>query len=242
MDINNIKRIGYFENIGLYPILYCNNHGKIDLKTSSFKDNIQDDVLARLRINIVGESKDDTEHTLRYRAENGIKKIAGEKIGRYSIGYIEAMILKGRYNKVISEEKINIHKYTSKLNEAEVLENAVMLRSYIANLKKLGDTEPAIGIINRLYINDIFRKNGISKWFHNNIFEIIHQSSTIFVWGVILECGDFNNESKEKFGVDENEYKRFLVLHYGRCGYKNIGDIVKDKNNGVNPFILYKII
>lgn len=118
----------------------------------------------------------------------------------------------------------------------------VNLQRFIEGKYKLDRGEPAVAILNKLYIIDLFRENGISSWIHNNIFEIIHQLSTIFVSGAVLECGDFNREAKDKFNLTEEEYTYFLMEHYIKCGYRKITDLRAITSGVNNPFILYKII
>ena len=245
MDILNICRLGYFDNIKLNSIIHTSIGNGIAIKDEIFKNNINKDTLAKLRINIIGESFRDSEEIEEYRLNNGIKTIGTGKNKGYLIGYLDAYIVKGRYNQVLYNgilDTVDATDYTTKNNEIETIDAALNLQKYIESKTKLDRSEPVIAIINRLYVLNLFRENGISSWVHNNIFEILHQFSTMFISGVVLECGDFNKEARETFGMTEEEYIEFLMEHYMKCGYKRISDVKLISNGIHNPFILYNII
>ena len=75
MDILNICRLGYFDNIKLNSIIHTSIGNGIASKDEIFKNNINKDTLAKLRINIIGESFRDSEEIGEYRLNNGIKTI-----------------------------------------------------------------------------------------------------------------------------------------------------------------------
>lgn len=245
MDIANICRLGYFDNIKLSGTMVTTSNNGLIIRDTIFKNNITKDTISKLRINIVGESIDDSSDIVEYSKNHCLNHFKAGKSNFYIIGYLDAFILKGKYNQVLYKDISNDivpNNYTSKNNEMETITAGVNLQRFIEGKYKLDRGEPAVAILNKLYIIDLFRENGISSWIHNNIFEIIHQLSTIFVSGAVLECGDFNREAKDKFNLTEEEYTYFLMEHYIKCGYRKITDLRAITSGVNNPFILYKII
>lgn len=250
MNISNILRLGYFDNIIISSTVNTSNGKGLVIRSSTFRDNIVNDYLIKLRINIIGEVEDDNVTMKKYREDNEIKKSNYGReskdinTGRYIIGYMDVSILRGKYNKIIcgrSVEKDPLE-YTEDTSKIELVESAIKLRDYIQEKHKLEEGEPAVAIIDKVYVFDIFRRNGVSGWLHENIFEILHHQSAIFTSGIVLQCGDFSNESYRKFGLDKNSYMELLLEHYIDCGYKQLNKSKFKVNYSGNKFIMYKTI
>ena len=56
MDIANICRLGYFDNIKLSGTMVTTSNNGLIIRDTIFKNNITKDTISKLRINIVGES------------------------------------------------------------------------------------------------------------------------------------------------------------------------------------------
>lgn len=247
MDIVNIKRLGYFDDIKMQSTYLPSRSKGLIIRDEIFSKNVQEDKVSKLIINLIGVANDppNQEELNQYRLKNGFKLIRQDKDTReYLIGYIDITILKGKYNQIMYEElgdsrEIQPKLYTNQLNEEATILVAKRLQNILNDRYRLDD-ELQTAIINKVYVVDALRKNGISTWIHENIFELLHQFSTTFISGIVLECGDFSSESKTKFSMTEDEYKLMLFEHYVRSGYRPADSNDKLVKGIDGTYIMYK--
>lgn len=244
MLIREMCRIGYFDRIfidGFMMPLY-NNDGIEILEDSTLLDCVKenssdlDQGIARLKINIVGESFLTSDYTqseinrMRKHRERDMKLIRYNygKSDRYCIGYVDIYIVKGDSlipdSACLNNKSLDSISKLSK-NEAELntLNKAIEVQRKL--IKENEDIDEInIGIVDKVYVDENFRRCKISSWIHTNMQDIIKMLGLVDVAGVILMPGDFSREAKNKFGMTNDEYVAMLHKHYKKMGYKDVTD------------------
>lgn len=215
MLVSRIKNIGNFENIELNgivnPIYNCNNIGLTDgdslneiLTVTNQNKKVS---LAKLKINLVGKSDNDKE-----------------TIG-FTIAYTDIIILKGNY--ILSGIELNFNKddaiveICDSTDEINLCLFGIDIAKHNKSLCRSVDNVNIVGI-HKVYVDENFRRLGISNWIHNNIRELIESFSMINPDIITLSYGDFANEAKDKFKLDSKSYCQFLHKMYKKIGYKDM--------------------
>lgn len=225
MELSEIKRLGNFDDLvaeGVVSPLY--KSGGIKLSTQfSLSENL------------------DTFNDCKY---NSICKIhftlSGVIYGNYELKYpvawADILILKGRNHTPVNVENdgrrlVEFRRLSKTPDEYELYSVA------FAMSRAMGDKD--VAIVNKVYVSPNFRKLGINRWIHDNIFDIINIFSFLEPNIVILQVGDFNNESRN-FGLSAHEYYSFLRAIYRKLGYKSVGLITKLQIKVLGDNILFK--
>lgn len=260
MDVEKILRAGYFDRLKIDGVLkpVYNSTGTIILPNKSFKDSLNKSEeafkhgVAHLKLSLIGECDTnicftDLEHMREDRQNWGIIKLPSNKtIDRYLVAYLEILILKSDYAipyKIVANGKTekDIEKLAKTNDTLEVFLAALELGEYIINKFSYSNDWVNIAIIDKVYVQPIFRRSKISTWLHENIADIINMYSLVFPNGIILSYGDFSKEAESRFNMSRNTYNKMLLSHYKSMGYSNIGKLGL---NGVDSSsnILYKLL
>lgn len=261
MDYKNILRIGYFDRILLtganQPIITNPSIEVVD--ESSFKDCLEvskqsfKNGLATLRIELLGECDNniafaELERMRDERNRMGLKRVdSTKKYDRYLIAYIDITILKSNYampfelriNGKTEEDMIKVAKSEDTL---ELLVASLELVKFISEKYNYSEDCISIAIVDKIYIYNSFRRNGIATWLHSNLPDIINTYAMQFPNGIILSYGDFAGEAETIFNMSHDAYAKMLIKHYKNLGYKNKHIIKFGKSPKIADSILYKIL
>ena len=244
MDIDKILRTGYFDRIKIdghiVPVLESSGTdiGKgdsfrdaLDKSNDAFKHGV-----SNIRVNIFGEadtniSFTELENMREDRKKSGLRKMnSSGNIDRYLIAYVDILMLKNGYaipyniNNKGNTEK-DVEKLAKNSDMLDLYLSAVALREHIQTKYKYTEEFTSVAIINKVYVEPVFRRSGISKWIHLNIADIINMYGLMFPVGIVMSYGDFSNESSKLFGMNHNEYTNMLIKHYKTLGYRDIGTL-----------------
>lgn len=248
MNVREICRRGYFDKLVVdgYMMPMYNNKGIQIGDDQSLVDaietnsNAHNQGVGKLKINIMGEAlkNGDTIDDMIYYEEHRENKLGliRQDIGtsdRYSIGYVDILILKSDYsfpdnvtNKGKTEDDIS--KLAKCEDELELLLRARDIQNDIIK-ENNGIDDCNIAIIDKLFVNKWFRQCGISSWVHNNIGDITKVYGMLDVAAVLLMPGDFTDAAGKEFGMSTKQYTNMLIKHYKKQGYKYINDCVMYK-------------
>ena len=256
MNKNKICSLGYFDRVIIdgYSMPMFSTKG-IEIKGGDgFVDSINDSLqsfthgVGKLRITIYGEStfnlEDDNLLGMRWHREQELKlsRTKVDKNDRYAIAYVDILIFKSEFS--FPERVINRGKSIDDLNKLAKSEDELMLLSKAMDMQRNiwhesgGTADCTIAIIDRVYVSKHFRKCGISKWVHMNIFDIIRTYGMVSASAVLLIPGDFNNEAEQIFSLSKKDYTDMLINHYKNTGYKFIDKFIMCKYPYVKKGIL----
>lgn len=238
MLVKEICRIGYFDKVTIdgYLLPLYNNLG-IEVKqeqtlVTAIEANSQafNQGIARLRITIYGEasledSPVDINRMRRHREkEMRLQRCNFGLFDRYPIAYMDVFIVKSdsllpKYLNNTGKTYNDISKVSKTDYELEMLSKALELQEKIK--KEHSELDTNIAIIDRIYVNENFRRCKISTWIHNNLQELINVYGMVTIGAALIVPGDFAAESITKFGMQKEEYEKMLLKHYSTMGYKN---------------------
>ena len=183
MNVSKICSLGYFDRfiIDGYTMPMFKSRGIAINDLENIKDSMSNredssQCLGRIRINFIGEAnfdmKDDQLLGMRFHRENviGLSRTKLGNVDRYNIGYADITIFKREYtiDKNYNDIKDELQKAARSEDEALLFSKALEIQY---NNRQYKDCN--IAIIDKVYIHKHFRGCGISKWFHNNILDII---------------------------------------------------------------------
>lgn len=250
MNIQDIKRIGYFDNIKLYgniePMYRSNGIGLypgLSLEESMDLCNKPESYsVYKVHIDLIGEINSSTDKDIIDRLSLELKINLNKNGTTYKglIGYVDILVIKGENlisnldNNGRNEESLT--KLANNTDEIELFISSLRMCDYLLH----GDNYN-IAIVDRVYIHKSFRRLGISSWIHNNIFELVKWFGIIKPDIIILEFGDFSNEAIGEFKLTKNGYNNMLRSMYFKLGYKKLSLIQRNIMGIYNPNILYKL-
>lgn len=241
MEVRKICSLGYFDRLILdgYTMPMYNSRGIELHDNESLRDALENSKqhysqrIGKLRINVIGEAfnKETYEEILNMRNYRDTKlKLKRDKLGtidRYTIGYVDLLILKSDYSYIdqSNKEKIedDIIKFAKIDDQSRLIIKAIETMQNIANNSNKKE-ECNVAIVDRVYVDKEFRKHGLSKWIHTNIGDIIKIYAMVDIRAVLLIPGDFSNEAESEFNLSKQEYVNLLIKHYKKTGYRNAGD------------------
>lgn len=240
MQVRKICSLGYFDRLIVdgYMMSMYNNKG-IEIRDNEtlvdaleFNKQSYNQGIGKLRINIAGETFNEEIPSEIIRMQEHREKDLGlvrTKLGtidRYNIGYVDILILKSDYS--FPEEVTNkgktlddIIKSAKGEDELKLLTSALEIQhNIIKSNSKMTDCN--IAIVDKVYINNEFRRCGLSTWIHTNIADIAKIYGMINIEAVLLIPGDFSDEANTRFNMSKQEYEDMLIKHYKNVGYKFI--------------------
>lgn len=257
MDIKRLEFIGEFDKI--YTVGYitpsCRSHG-VEVKGDQFSESVRNhedfplQALDSCTIQLIGEynlgdwDKDETAKSRRNRQIRNIKPLSFDKNGvdRYIIGYITVLIFDG--NKMGLSDYFKRTKLTVAAKQQDEVEMFEYLNSYIPSQESFGKKHNRVGLIDRMYVGEAFRGNGVGAWLISNLRDLVEFYSKVKLDSVVLEAGDFANEQKTKFNVDRDEYVQRLEKFYSKLGFKSArGNLIKalqTRNQGLDRYMYIK--
>lgn len=257
MDIKRVKYLGEFDKV--YTVGYmtpsCRQHG-VEIVDDQFKDSIKNhndfplQAIDSCTIQLIGEynlgdwDKDETQKSRRNRQIRNIRPLQLDKNGvdRYIIGYITVLIFDG--SKLSMNDYFKRTKLTVAAKQQDEVEMFEYLNSYIPSQESFGKKNNRVGLIDRMYVGEAFRGNGVGAWLIDNLRDLIEFYSKVKLDSVVLEAGDFANEQKTKFNVDRDEYVEKLEKFYSSHGFKQVkGNIIKAlaaRNQGLDRYMYIK--
>lgn len=255
MDTLRVETIGYFDRVLIDGSMKALKGSiGITVKTgerlaeaiSRDPESHKHDV-AKLRVELLGESVESQDESERQyikndRFDNGIKLMTKcKEIERYSVAFMEVSIIKGNYAFPFKKEVRDIEECCQKLDVTlDDFNNYLASRHLAYELAKLLDEDVGninIAIIDRIYVHPVFRKCGISNWFHSNAAEIINVFAMMYIHGLVLTYGDFTNQAAKV-----PNYNSFLREHYIRQGYLEVTNGVKQRWNVSTNCVMYKVL
>lgn len=256
MKVSKICSLGYFDRVLVdgYAMSMFNTRGieikneealvdSINTNTQSFAQGV-----GKIRVTIYGEStfnlEDDNLLGMRWHREQELKlsRTKVDNNDRYSIAYVDLLILKSDFS--FPERVMNRGKSPDDIAKLAKSEDELMLLSKALEMQRTiwaessGTADCNIAIVDRVYVNKHFRKCGISKWVHMNIFDIIRTYGMLSASAVLLIPGDFSNEAEQVFSLSKKDYRDMLVKHYKSTGYKFIDKFIMCKYPYVKKNIL----
>lgn len=256
MKVSKICSLGYFDRVIIdgYSMPMFSTKG-IEVKNEEeLVDSINSSLqsfthgVGKLRVTIYGEStfnlEDDNLLGMRWHREQELKlsRTKVDNNDRYAIAYVDLLIFKSEFS--FPERVTSRGKSVDDLNKLAKSEDELMLLSKAMDMQRNiwyesgGTADCTIAIVDRVYVNKNFRKCGISKWVHMNIFDIIRTYSMLSASAVLLIPGDFSNEAEQVFNLSKKEYRDMLVKHYKDTGYKFIDKFIMCKYPYVKKNIL----
>lgn len=257
MDIKRVEYIGEFDKVYTtgYITPSCRQRG-VEILGDSFKDSIKNhndyplQAIDSCTIQMIGEyslgdwSKEETLKSRRNRQLRNIRPLQLDKNGidRYIIGYITVLIFDGY--KLGMSEYFKRTKLTVAAKSQDEIEMFEYLNKYIPSQESFGKKNSRVGLIDRMYVGEAFRHNGVGAWLIDNLRDLVEFYSKVRLDSVVLEAGDFANEQKTKFNVDRDDYVNKLEKFYSKHGFKQAnGNIIRTlvaRNQGLDRYMYLK--
>lgn len=258
MRVSEIKRKGYFDDVGIdgwvEPIY--KSTGVIIHNGMSFEESINFNEtdysmgIAHLHLDIFGEVipiREIDSDEIRERNKLNLPKTVKLGIERYRIAYADILLIKddysmpdGVYN--TGKDIETFGKLAQGKDELDLFRSALKMIDYIS--RTYGNRESSIcgAVVDKVYVVEGFRRDGISSWLHSNLSSIINTFSLVYPSFILLAYGDFKGEAAKKFGMTPAEYSKMLKKHYTELKYKELNSICKCRFSGYSSNILCKII
>ena len=260
MDITRIKQIGYFDEIVIRAKInpMYKSEGiileDVPLKESMNIFNKSDsNAVAQLNIGIYGEVHtrlSNEEHEEQEAERDGLnlkQRICG-KGKQWQIGYANILIIKNKNQMLdLIDDGRNIEAFQRLAKteyEIDILTIGLNIASIVSKqiTSKKSFESMSIAIIDKIYIEPPFRGKGINTWLNNNLVDIIKGFGMVNPDIILLQYGDFTEQSESLFGMNTEEYKKMLYEMYKKLGYKKISVLMKCMLKSNCDGILYKII
>lgn len=259
MNIKNILRLGYFDRIKvdaeLKPIIKSEGIeirsnlsfiNSAELSTESHKYGF-----AQLKISIIGECDTnisflELERMRDDRSSNNLIKLQSNRlVDKYLIAYADLILLKSGYSLPShlgenGKTEYDIEKLAKSGDMLDLMLSALEFQRLI--IEKHPDSKGLVAIVNKVYVTQLFRRNGISTYIHKNMADLINLYAMMFPSGIVLTYGDFAGEAKLMFNMSRQAYTKMLIRHYKDLGYKSKHSIGLGINNSLSTDLLYKII
>lgn len=241
MRVTEICRRGYFDSVFIegFTMPTYDNVG-IEIKDGeSIIDSLNNvrtygQGVCKLRINIVGEStKDEDINIDKYRNSLGLIERDLGKTKRFNIGYVDILIVKDDcVFDVNVTNRGNTEKDVVRVakcdDELELMIKAIDIKKEISKENRY-ITDCSVAIIDKIFINNNFRRCGIATWVHNNIRDLVKIYGMMHITAVLLIPGDFTGKANSECNMSTEEYKKMLDIHYKALGYKYISRVVMCK-------------
>lgn len=221
MNIREICRRGYFDkvtlNISIEPIISSDTEIYSDmsfLECISNESNQVDNTISKVRLSILGVDfikrnciRPDELSKDKKRGAN-VFKVEHNDIKSFLIAYSDIFIVKDSSNICITKDRPSNYNY-----------DVDMLIDKAIEIQKKSNGRNHIAIVDKLFVNEQYRRCGISSWVHINLRDIIMTYMDINIGDVLLIPGDFSNEA-ERLSIPEKAYTDMLKKHYSELGYR----------------------
>lgn len=220
MNIREICRRGYFDkvtlNISVEPVVDGDTEifGDMSFKECILDElNSVDNTISKVRINILGvdciKRNCITPDELNKESKRGasIFKIERNDIKSYIIAYCDIIVVKDSSNTNVIKDSRG-YNYDMDM----LIEKAIQIQ------KKTSDKNN-IAIVDKLFVNEQYRRCGISSWIHLNLRDILQTYIEVQIGDMMLIPGDFTNEA-DRMKIPEKKYVDMLKSHYNDLGYR----------------------
>lgn len=229
MDVMEICRRGYFDKV----TINCVMEPLYGEDTELFSDmsfgecieneyNMIDRAIFKVRLNIMGVECIKKQCTqpdeLDAESKRGTKlyKVGFNNEKSYVIAYADLIVLVLKPNESPKTKKEIERRFGSQPDETLLLLTANQLQPVPH------DKSSVSVIVDRVYVYPVYRRCGISGWFHRNIRDVLYNYLDIEVGNLLLIPGDFARESQVLFNMSDEEYKNMLTKHYSSLGYQKL--------------------
>lgn len=239
MDLQRIKYAGEFERISVV------GQAGVQSRQTGVEIQDQDSFLSNLHkceeypkqlidsctIYLVGDvniqdmpQEDINSQRMNHKAYNIRPYVLGiNGYDRYIIGFMTVLIYDGQkigLEKALQNDNLSISMQAKQQDEIEMFEylNSIAIDA-VRHRKQI-----RLGLLDRMYIAEVFRKNGIGGWFIDNLRDLVSFYSKTRLDELVLETGDFQNESQQKFGMTREQYTDFLKKFYSKHGLKGVNN------------------
>ena len=256
MDVEKILRTGYFDRVRIDGMLrpVYGSRGTVIIHNGTFKESLEKSEeaykhgLAHLVVNIVGECDtninfNDLEFMRSDRLKQGIIKLPSTRaVDRYSIAKLDIGILKSDcaipFNLVNNGKTEDaIEKVSNTTDELELYLAALDFSKYITEKYGYSSDWVNIAVVDKVYVAPTFRRSGISTWVHENLADIVNMYGLVYPTGIVMTYGDFAEEADKLFGMNKQEYSKFLINHYESLGYRFMTDVGVQSNEDISDVL-----
>jgi hypothetical protein len=157
---------------------------------------------------------------------------------RVNIGYLEITVFKS--NSLCTDDNNSI---IEEIKDPEIQEMYIVGKTIVEDkcnnqgLLQYG----SIIVINKIYIDPLYRRLGINSWIHENFEEIAKRILRVNPIIILLTYGDYKEESKNCFNLSKSEYEVMLRDMYKNIGYSKFDFVKMIKYRINNSKIMYKL-
>lgn len=241
MDIHRVCVNGYFDRVivdGWVSPLYNARGIQLNSSSESFEESVYmaskrvSQGVSLLSIKVIGESDDtecqsEIERMNSYRESKGIERVKYGSKSRYTIATAQVFIVRNqlrKIDKVLGENKVSddAHKSFKKEQSVNLIAKAIDIQDTLRiKYKKHEEKIPNIAVIDEVFVEEEFRRCGISTYIHENIKSLVEILGLTDIKMVLLTPGDFT-DTASKYGMTNDEYLAMLTKSYEKLGYRKL--------------------